>query len=59
VKVAGSGAIGWCLEVHDLAVRKLAAGREKDLHFVQSMVRNRLVWVETIKSRLAQTPLLS
>jgi len=23
------GAIGWCLEVHDLAASKLAAGRKK------------------------------
>jgi hypothetical protein len=27
------GAIGWCLEPHDLAFSKLAAGREKDLAF--------------------------
>jgi hypothetical protein len=34
---------GWCLEAHDLIVSKLAAGREKDLDFVKSALRHRLV----------------
>ena len=29
-----AGAIGWCLEPHDLAFSKLAARREKDFRFV-------------------------
>jgi hypothetical protein len=37
------GATGWCLEVHDLAVSKLVAGREKDLDFVGVLVRERMV----------------
>lgn len=37
------GATGWCLEVHDLAVSKLVAGREKDLDFVRVLVRERMV----------------
>jgi hypothetical protein len=37
------GATGWCLEVHDLAVSKLVAGREKDLDFVQVLLRARMV----------------
>jgi hypothetical protein len=36
------GATGWCLEVHDLAVSKLVAGREKDLDFVRVLVRARM-----------------
>ena len=28
------GGIGLCLEIHDLAVSKLVAGREKDLDFI-------------------------
>jgi hypothetical protein len=31
-------ATGWCLEVHDLAISKLVAGREKDLQFVRCML---------------------
>ena len=33
------GATGWCLEVHDLAVSKLVAGREKDLAFVHGLLK--------------------
>jgi len=37
------GATGWCLEVHDLAVSKLVAGREKDLAFIAGLFRHQLV----------------
>jgi hypothetical protein len=37
------GATGWCLEVHDLAVSKLVAGREEDLDFVRVLVRERMM----------------
>jgi hypothetical protein len=50
------GATGWCLDVHDLAVSKLAAGREKDLAYVEVMVRRRLVSAPTLQERLASTP---
>lgn len=50
------GAIGWCLEPHDLAVSKLVAGREKDLSFVASLLRNRMVAMTLIRERLASIP---
>lgn len=50
------GAVGWCLEVHDLAVSKLAAGREKDLAFVESMLRHKLINAIIVRDRLARTP---
>jgi len=53
-----AGAVGWCLEPHDLAVSKLAAGREKDLEFVEAMVRGNLVTPTVIRERLANTPAL-
>ncbi len=53
------GVTGWCLEVHDLAVSKLAAGREKDLYFVRAMIRKALVKAALISKRLQQTPGLS
>jgi hypothetical protein len=60
VETAGtSGAIGWCLEPHDLAVSKLAAGREKDLVFVEAMVRRNLASPQVLRHRLGQTPRLS
>lgn len=33
------GAVGWCIDPDDLAVSKLAAGREKDLEFVRALLR--------------------
>ena len=53
---ATMGAVGWCLEPHDLAVSKLAAGREKDYSFVEAMVRRRMVSVELVIGRLTNTP---
>ena len=50
------GAVGWCLEVHDLAVSKLAAGREKDMDFVACMLRHRLIDADIVRARLALTP---
>lgn len=38
-----SGATGWCLDPHDLAVAKLIAGRPKDNDFVDILVAQRLV----------------
>jgi hypothetical protein len=37
------GAIGWCLEPHDLALSKLAARREKDVAFVAALLQFRIV----------------
>jgi len=51
-----TGAVGWCLEVHDLAVAKLAAGRTKDFTYVKAMVREKLVSVDVVRERLALTP---
>jgi len=51
------GVTGLCLEVHDLAISKLIAGRLKDLEFVQELVRNKMIQQETIKERLVATEL--
>lgn len=51
------GATGWCLEVHDLAVSKYAANREKDRDFVRALIRHGLVERATLVERLATTPL--
>lgn len=52
------GGAGLCLEVHDLAVSKLVAGREKDVAFVTGLLRHRLAKAETIRARITQTPLV-
>jgi len=51
------GGTGLCLEVHDLAVSKLVAGREKDMAFVGSLLRHGLASSGTIQFRLQQTAL--
>jgi hypothetical protein len=54
----GTGYIrGWCLEVHDLAIAKLVAGRPKDLDFLQHLVRGGYVEAATLASRLESTAL--
>lgn len=48
---------GLCVEVHDLAVAKLAAGREKDISFVAGLLQHKLAEPSLIESRLRQTAL--
>ena len=38
-----AGTIGLCLEKHDLAFSKLAAGREKDTEFIRELLKHRLI----------------
>jgi hypothetical protein len=38
-----TGTIGWCLEKHDLAFSKLAAGRAKDIAFIRELLKHRLI----------------
>jgi len=51
------GATGWCLEVHDLVISKLVAGREKDLSFAEAAARHGLARRATMLERLSATPL--
>jgi hypothetical protein len=51
------GATALCLEVHDLAISKLVAGREKDFDFVAALVRHRMVELSIISKRLTITEL--
>jgi hypothetical protein len=51
------GATGWCLDVHDLAASKLAAGREKDLDFVRVLLREKMAARETLSRRITDLPL--
>ena len=47
---------GWCLELHDLAVSKLAAGREKDMEFLRGMRLEGLIDPATLRTRIKSTP---
>jgi hypothetical protein len=51
------GAIGWCLEAHDLAAAKLAAGREQDRRFVKVLLTERLVTSDQLEERIGALPL--
>jgi hypothetical protein len=48
---------GWCLEVHDLAIAKYAAGREKDLAYTKALARHVMVRREVLELRLEATEL--
>jgi len=50
------GTSGLCLEVHDLAISKYVAGREKDLAFNAVLAREGLVRKEKLLARLVRTP---
>jgi hypothetical protein len=51
------GAVGWCLEAHDLAASKLVAGREQDLHFLRILLQERMVDASVLAERLRALPL--
>ncbi len=51
------GYAGLCLEVHDLAISKYVAGREKDLEFTHELARYGMTDKRTLLKRLAATKL--
>jgi len=51
------GAMALCLEVNDLAASKLVAGREKDLDFVQGLLRHGLARPDVVRDRLQSLPI--
>ena len=52
-----NGYVGLCLEVHDLALSKYVAGREKDREFTRELARHGLIDRMTLQKRLAATKL--
>jgi hypothetical protein len=53
------GGRGLCLEIHDLAISKLIAGRGKDLNFVHALLLHHLAKTGIIRERLNATPISS
>ena len=51
------GATGLCLEVHDLAVAKLAAGREKDVEYIGALFKHQMADEHIVRDRLGETDL--
>ncbi|MGH8759141.1 MAG: DUF6036 family nucleotidyltransferase [Burkholderiales bacterium] len=52
-----SGYVGLCLEVHDLAISKYVAGREKDREFTRELARHGMTDRVTLLERLTVTKL--
>lgn len=50
-----NGVTGLCLEVHDLAISKYVAGREKDFVFTKELARHHLTQLKTLLARLDST----
>lgn len=48
-------ATGFCLEIHDLALSKYVAGREKDRVFLRATARHHLTQKDVLIQRLAET----
>ena len=58
VKNANTNGIeGLCLEVHDLAISKYVAGREKDVEFTRDLATHRMTSKQPLLDRLAKTKL--
>jgi hypothetical protein len=49
--------VGLCLEVHDLAISKYVAGREKDLSFTFELARHGMTNKSVLLERLKNTAL--
>lgn len=47
------GVTGLCLDINDLWLTKLAAGRPKDYEFCRSLVRAELIASDTVRTRVA------
>ena len=52
-----NGATGWCIEVHDIAIAKYAAGREKDLRYTSDLWAHAMLDPEALEERLRNTQL--
>jgi hypothetical protein len=52
-----NGIAGLCLEVHDLAISKVVAGRTKDLEFIQELIRHTMIRKNILLTRLDEAEL--
>ena len=52
-----AGVTGLCLEVHDLTIAKLVAGREKDFAFARELRKHQMIRKAVLLERLSETDL--
>jgi hypothetical protein len=50
------GAIGWCLDPHDLAYSKLAARRQKDISFVSALLKFKMIRLSHLQGLIESAP---
>jgi hypothetical protein len=50
-----AGVTGCCIEVHDLAVSKFLANREKDVEFCDALLRSGRIEADVLRARLEET----
>ena len=50
------GVTAWCVEIHDITVSKLAAGRPKDVRYILALLRHELIAVKTLRERIGLLP---
>jgi hypothetical protein len=51
------GVTGWCVELHDVAASKMAAGREKDFSYVRALLAARLIKPIVLEQRISTLPI--
>lgn len=49
-------AVAWCIEVHDLVLAKLVAGRPRDWEFARDALAAGVVQAETLRGRAKELP---
>jgi len=50
------GVTAWCVEIHDITVSKLAAGRPKDVRYILALLRHKLIAVKMLRERIDLLP---
>lgn len=55
-RVTAVDSVGYCISVHDLAVSKMVANREKDIEFVKVLIENNMVIEDTLIELAATIP---
>ncbi|MBN1962165.1 MAG: hypothetical protein JW841_14590 [Deltaproteobacteria bacterium] len=51
------GAIGWCLECHDLIISKYVANRPKDLSFIRAAIEQKILNKDILLLRILESPI--
>lgn len=56
IRFEKSGVTAWCAELHDITVSKLAAGRPRDVAYIQDLLRHKLLNENRLHERINLLP---